>query len=930
MGGYAGSNCYNSNNSKLPNPFFSQTPVTSAKIKKSSFSNACIRRDGQNYESNVRNESIRACKSQSQLCVPDVFDSKRRRFCSAHFQFKKSKLVCQREQFSFNKCAQDIRFPTTSRLACQNRFIKCIFPPACVEGTPVLPESNLSRKAFADDLPSVRFSMCSKDLCMPVKLGGTDPQRQRNKSSSLLGRFFTSQSRPSCPLPTSSGSVQNFRVPGVENKLCKINPSPSEASRILGHSLGSTQEQKISSPTKKLEATSEVVRFTSKKKGHSKRNSKHSRVSQLCQFPSAQGSFKPPRTSQALQNIITTRPVPSESNTPTGTSRTTVVDRESRKVLAYSLPTHIQLFGDRCVRRSLGRSTEQCEADRSVVSSRNDFALQSKRNVSNLTRFKRSLSAPDRLHFVNTERQQVCGFVPEKRRGHQVDTADGSDLPDTSHSRSLQGPYRDSLSTRSVQCRSRSPVSLVTSAGMAPLTRNNRENILQMGRTCDRFVRVGKSACSSEIWDARCNRSAGLSSQCFQPNVELLPSVGVSTAFPNASSTAAPELGNRSVPSGGSSLEQSFLEARPQKPCPQSPIHDMQPESGLDRYHNRLSTSNDTGYGSRGVEMWGWSKSLAGWSQDQKQLLQKGWRESSLKTYQVAWQRWCVWANENSVSVSKPNGSDLGRFLLDLHLKHGLAYNTILVYKSAVSTLCDPDSNNRLSTHLLVKQALKSISIQNVKPNKAPIWDTDLLTNWLKDNQVDINNFYECSGRAAILLLLVSGRRIHDLTLLSVDDENCIITNNSVILWPKYGSKTDSVTNRQSGWRLLQNKDYQTIDPIFWLKRVIELSQSRRLICKQSNLFLTVCGKPKAASRTNIAGWVKKILLQAGIKASPGSVRPAVASKNWVQNCPIDEILARGNWKSENTFAKYYCREISSPTPASTSQSISNLFSPIN
>ncbi|KOB77502.1 Uncharacterized protein OBRU01_00690 [Operophtera brumata] len=97
----------------------------------------------------------------------------------------------------------------------------------------------------------------------------------------------------------------------------------------------------------------------------------------------------------------------------------------------------------------------------------------------------------------------------------------------------------------------------------------------------------------------------------------------------------------------------------------------------------------------------------------------------------------------------------------------------------------------------------------------------------------------------------------------------------------------------------------------------------------QSNLFLTVCGTPKAASRTNIAGWVKKILLQAGIKASPGSVRPAVASKNWVQNCPLDEILARGNWRSENTFAKYYCREISSTMPTLSNQSITNLFTPI-
>lgn len=78
-----------------------------------------------------------------------------------------------------------------------------------------------------------------------------------------------------------------------------------------------------------------------------------------------------------------------------------------------------------------------------------------------------------------------------------------------------------------------------------------------------------------------------------------------------------------------------------------------------------------------------------------------------------------MWANQHSVSVSKPNGSDLARFLLDLHIKHGFAYNTILVYKSAVSTLCDPNVRNRLSSHIIVKQALKSISLKNVKQSKA-------------------------------------------------------------------------------------------------------------------------------------------------------------------------------------------------------------------
>lgn len=162
---------------------------------------------------------------------------------------------------------------------------------------------------------------------------------------------------------------------------------------------------------------------------------------------------------------------------------------------------------------------------------------------------------------------------------------------------------------------------------------------------------------------------------------------------------------------------------------------------------------------------------------------------------------------------------------------------------------------------------------------------------------------------------------------MAVGDDSCIEADNSMTFWPKYGSKTDTVVNRQSGWQIFQNKDSKVLDPLFWIKRVVLLSQPRRRACGVDNLFLTTCGQPKAASRTNISGWIKKILLQAGIKASAGSVRPAVASKSWVDNIPLDEILARGNWRSENTFLKYYCRPVQLANLPS--QSCANLFTPV-
>lgn len=82
----------------------------------------------------------------------------------------------------------------------------------------------------------------------------------------------------------------------------------------------------------------------------------------------------------------------------------------------------------------------------------------------------------------------------------------------------------------------------------------------------------------------------------------------------------------------------------------------------------------------------GGSQAVESWSSKQKVLLLSGCRNSALKTYKPAWERWIKWCKEWGVDVKNPSGSDLAKFLADLVEK--LAYKTILVQKSVVSTLC--------------------------------------------------------------------------------------------------------------------------------------------------------------------------------------------------------------------------------------------------
>ncbi|KAL0883525.1 hypothetical protein ABMA27_016890 [Loxostege sticticalis] len=359
-----------------------------------------------------------------------------------------------------------------------------------------------------------------------------------------------------------------------------------------------------------------------------------------------------------------------------------------------------------------------------------------------------------------------------------------------------------------------------------------------------------------------------------------------------------------------------------------SSLHCPQPEPQSGRSSDgpppTSGSRNDTG----DVESWGWSGSLIGWNEAQLKLLRSAWRPSTRKVYKVAWNRWLYWCQKHDVDPCRPTGSTVARFLADLHLVHKLSYNTVLLHKSVVATLSNVENAGLLSSHILVKNVLKSIALRKPVAPKPPIWNIDSLSSFLEHRNVSKENVFATCSHTATLLLLCSGRRVHDLTLLAVDPDHFTDSNDSIVLWPIFGSKTDNATYRQSGWKLFST-DTKNLDPVYWIRQTVSILDSRRKLAKCNNLFVNIRGQSKAASRTVIAGWVKSVLTEAGILSSAGSLRSAVASKNWDNNYPLDEILARGNWRSSNTFSRFYKREVM-PASVSNSNSITRLFNPVN
>ncbi|XP_073958848.1 uncharacterized protein [Choristoneura fumiferana] len=590
-------------------------------------------------------------------------------------------------------------------------------------------------------------------------------------------------------------------------------------------------------------------------------------------------------------------------------------------------PPAYTLSDNRRIGLGMGWKAKQSAFFGSVDYPREGTSLQQKGNDGHNQNVTAGVQAGTIQSLITcSERQPNGRSVLKKRRRHSIGHINGINLPSFPAFGYVSDSAKSLPPPRNIQCRGRSSLEAPGTSRVALAAASNGDHIPQVGNAGDRPVCIQNRTGDTSLLHARPKRRSSSVLRRLKPNLELQASLGFPATVPNSQSPSPYESGHGDIFNRSPEVGQSILAGGSEEPSSVTPTHDMEPREGSDRRCNRISPDEGGGHDTGSLEMWGWSRDIETWSTQQKSLLLSSWRPSTLKTYEAAWKRWFLWAQNNNVNHTAPTGSILARYLSDLHQKDGLAYSTILVHKSVVSSLCNADDSGTLSSHKLVKQVLKAIALQKPKIAKPPVWDTSVLVSYMSSRQIRSENLYDVSRHTATILLLCSGRRVHDLTLLCIDPDHMTESDDHTILWPRFGSKTDSADYRQSGWKLFSNNLCQAADPVYWIKRLIELSKPRREVCKNSNLFLTITGIPRPASRTIIAGWVKTMLRDAGIKATPGSVRAAVASKNWVDNFPLDSILEQGNWRSGDTFRLFYRREVIQSNPRVESNNLSNLF----
>ncbi|CAK1541480.1 unnamed protein product [Leptosia nina] len=881
------------------------------------------------HESRNSNNDSRACigicAHDAIFHIPAFYNKKKQRQESCDFQSEGIKSVYETRALSSVSSLSNAEVLTTGRLDGKIGYQPGLLPRPNLGETPMFPTCQLQGKTTSNDVPTIWLSNRSKNVCFGNKLDSRTFTPSRFKSHCLLGRLPARPPGQGSPPGPGSQSHAISAESRLEHKLKEIDMHSYETNRFSGYHLGHKLKQKVPTHRKNQQNTSVSIDSSVSRQLDSQAGPMPLRVSQFCNLHHPPGKVALPNATATQQcfneESNSAQPIGRRSETRIGLVATQhrSKDRDPLAQKSHKLPNN------RRFRCSVGSPSQQQICQRSLDSAANDLALQSEGdaccNSCNLIG-SRSLEG-----FKNnsTERQQNSCIVYKKRRRNEVEKTACNDQRTFGTDGQFEYSTNPSSLTGNVQHGSRSSLAKSQRRRMASFTRGKQGNIQSVGNTRNRSFCFKRGTRRGELCYARLIRLERLLSRRLQQILEIRPGVDISSAGASTSSIAPPQLSARQVHCSSTQVDEAFLAPRSKKSSFGSSSYDTRSRQNSNQHRDTTGSASSAEITNGSMVNFGWDSLIENWSNDEKNLLSTCWRQSTRKTYAPIWKKWVKWCQENNLDYQFPAPTSVARYLARLFLNDHLAYRSILVHKSVIASICETLSDVKISSNNLVKHLLKAISIAKIIPQKLPIWDARTVIHYLRDSSPNENSLFDVSKRTATLLLLTSGRRVHDLTLLHCDPQHFIDKGDSIILHPVFGSKTDTGSYRQSSWTLLDCPD-KRLNPLFWLRTLVEVSKFTR--GSLTNLFITTRDPVKPATTTIIGGWVKKVLSESGIEASPGSCRSAVASLNFLEKYPINEILAKANWRHEQTFKRYYCRNVESNTQRVETHSLSQYFKP--
>lgn len=755
-------------------------------------------------------------------------------------KFETAEPVSKPEEIPSHKPFPCTRFSPERRLSRKNRSLSGILSRTDSAFSSEVPVCSIPRHPLLHDLSSVWACLSPSSFCEADQLDCQLSPKSGYESHRLPRRPSPRESRFGSSSFPGSGSSGNPSKPGMVSQLGKI-------SAVAGSDLPIPGDYVEPNPGFKVPSPGETV-YHSALPSNSASNSPM--VLENRQSPHWVPEFRCLRNSSGETSFPqdpmeqpplaqNPSPPPVEDSTPGSYPNPMVVSCPSP--IIPNLPSSSSSVRvHRCLELGLGSNSRQPFVRGCMVGSSRNVAHKPQGDVCSSQCIRAEASCPTGQSSSYTIRQPNSSILhPQGRRYEVLQTSprSGSPLrPGSPAQHNSDGP----IHPREVQHLGRQPIATERTPRLAPPPGSNPTHLCPMGCSGDRPLRNSQLSCGSSI---RCAVNAGPSGnvcRCLLAEVGFFSSLGLSPSSTSSARPTSSEFSTGLVHPSDASLGERILVAGPEsKNIGPSPGHNKSQEEP-DRPSHKASSSRIRLSEIAGFPGSGWTSEVSGWDQSDLDLLRSSWRESTLNTYKAPWKRWLAWTSSSGVSVNNPAPKDLARFLSYLHSLN-FSYSSILVHKSVVANFANPSRTQELTGHPVVRQILKAISLKRAIGllEKREIWDVSTLISWISDHPPNQDSFFEVARHTAILLLLCSGRRVLDLTLLLSSRDGFQDLGDRAVFWPAFGSKTDTSGHRQSGWQLKQNPSNPLFDLLFWVRKLISLSSARIGKKDVKSLFFT-------------------------------------------------------------------------------------------
>lgn len=930
MGKYGSATYGSFNDPKLQDTLHTKASFNETKYK------ITRKHENQKYRRNIDpNRKIIKIKSSyphevhKRFPITNIFEEETEWRLQNNHQLKKSQQLREHSEISSPKLIQYTKSPVGKRLHAKNRYIPGILPHTRIAGTPTLPYLRTQPVTLSYDMSPLRPSQCPFSICEDYKLAGTVSKRETPEGDRIFRRFSINARRSGGPGPARKLRHRSFRKARMVCQPLKIYNYTDALRRILGSNLGHGEKPEIST-TRKSRSISKTSIETSRSGPLELVGCKeHSRETKFC-FRSS--TLRTP-TLQKYSEVVNTHTKdesPGYNNYRSSRqTRPHMVDSEPTQVFSDSSETRINFHNNRRSRRGMGSSSKQQEAKRQMECPTKSLALQPEGAMGPLRSAQERESPPKRKIDHLPIRQSNNHSLYQQTGGDKIHHTPENSFENTTSSCTNEHHHNCQIPARQIKWDCRQPVKRKCPTRMALKRCNSEPNLSEIRDATSRPVCIETVSSCKELCKRGCLRPEQSVYRRFQSNLELRTGVDLSTTSVDTESPSPSKHVHRNLLARSSGVGKCILDtdAGEQIKIRTPPV--ALPARSPNRPTNTETSAGDRQHGFAGMANTGWSDLINPWRSELRQIVENSWRKSSIKTYRPTWERWVAWASKEGVSVKEPGAIDMAHYLGYLHTTIHLAPNTIALHKSVVCTFTNPNVNTNIGSHPLVKHMLKGIVLEGRKRPCRPTWDVTKLTDWLTHYKINETSIFQVSRHVAILLLLTTGRRIHDLTLLDIRDDFFEITDTIMRVWPRFGSKTDSDTYLQSGWEIIPNP-VRNLDLITWTRQLLEISAPRRNNIGITNLFITTRGRVAPASRTVIAGWIRTLFKEANIEAPPGSCRASVASSNWLRGYTnIEEIMKKGNWQTAKTFFNHYLKPIDPKPQTVVGNNLSDNFLPI-